>query len=159
MRYTASGPMGYYYEETEIGDTMKTQSRTITEADIVNFGGVIGDYNSLHFDAEYMESSIFGKRIAHGMLVLSFATGLVNQLGANLKTIIAFRGLDITFEAPVYIGDTIHVELEVTKKKDAPKFNGGWVSQSVKIVNQSGITVQQGRWTALVANRPESDEN
>lgn len=154
MRYTPSGPMGYYYDDANIGDVHVTQGRTITEADIVNFGGIIGDYNPLHFDAEYMSGSMFGQRIAHGMLTLSFATGLVNQLGANLKTILAFRGLEFTFRAPVFIGDTIHVEMETVEKADALKHGGGWVTQTVKIIKQDGTVVQEGKWTALVAARP-----
>lgn len=154
MRYTPQGPMGYFYDESKVGDVQITASRTITEADIVNFGGIIGDYNPLHFDAEYMKDHMFGQRIAHGMLTLSFATGLVNQLGSNLKTILAFRGLEFAFKAPVFIGDTIHVEMTVTEKNDAPKFNGGWVTQAVKVVKQDGTVVQEGKWTALVANKP-----
>jgi len=157
MRYTPQGPMGYYYDESEIGDVFITQGRTITEADIVNFGGVIGDYNPLHFDADYMEGSMFGKRIAHGMLTLSFATGLVNQLGTNMKTILAFRGLEFVFKAPVFIGDTIHVEMTNIEKNDAPKHGGGWITQEVKIVKQDGTVVQLGKWTALVASRPANE--
>jgi len=158
MRYTPNGPMGYFYDEAQVGDVHVTAARTITEADIVNFGGIIGDYNPLHFDAEYMKSSMFGQRIAHGMLTLSFATGLVNSLGANLKTILAFRGLEFTFKAPVFIGDTIHVEVTTIEKADAPKFNGGWLTQAVKIIKQDGTVVQEGKWTALIAARPSAPE-
>jgi 3-hydroxybutyryl-CoA dehydratase len=154
MRYTPQGPSGYYYDESNIGEVFVTQRRTVTEADIVNFGGIIGDYNPLHFDAEGMKKSMFGQRIAHGMLTLSFATGLVGGLGLNLGTILAFRGLEFTFKAPVFIGDTIHVEMTTTEKVDAPKFNGGWLTQSVKIVKQDGSVVQEGKWTALIANKP-----
>jgi acyl dehydratase len=154
MRYTPQGPMGYYFEDAKVGEVMITQSRTITEADIVNFGGIIGDYNPLHFDEEYMKDHMFGKRIAHGMLTLSFATGLVNQLGANLKTILAFKGLEFEFRAPVYIGDTMHVEMTTIEARQSSKLPGGWVTQTVKIVNQNGTIIQEGKWTALVANRP-----
>lgn len=154
MRYTPQGPMGYFYDEASVGDVHVTQGRTITEADIVNFGGIIGDYNPLHFDAHYTQSTMFGKRIAHGMLTLSFATGLVNQLGANLNTILAFRGLEFVFKAPVFIGDTIRVEMTTVEKNDAPKHGGGWVTQVVKIINQEDVVVQEGKWTALVASRP-----
>jgi acyl dehydratase len=156
MRYTPQGPMGFFYEESEIGEVFVTQGRTITEADIANFGGVIGDYNPLHFDAEYAKTTFFGQRIAHGMLTLSFATGLVNSLGTNMKTILAFRGLEFTFKAPVFIGDTMHVELTTTEKVDAPKFGGGWVTQAVKVIKQDGTVVQEGKWTALVASKPQS---
>lgn len=154
MKYTPNGPMGYFYEETSVGDVHISAARTITETDIVNFGGIIGDYNPLHFDAEYMKDSMFGQRIAHGMLTLSFATGLVNSMGANLKTILAFRGLEFTFKAPVFIGDTIHVEMTTIEKADAPKHRGGWLTQQVRILKQDGTVVQEGKWTALVASQP-----
>lgn len=155
MQYTPQGPMGHYFEDAKVGDRLVTQSRTITEADIVNFGGIVGDYNPLHFDAEYMKSGMFGQRIAHGMLTLSFATGLVNQLGHNLKTILAFKGLDIEFKAPVFIGDTIHVEMETIETRKSSKLPGGWVTQAVKIIKQDGTVVQEGKWSALIASRPE----
>jgi 3-hydroxybutyryl-CoA dehydratase len=155
MRYTAQGPMGYFFEDSNVGDIYVTQGRTITEADIVNFGGIIGDYNALHFDAEYMKDSMFGQRIAHGMLVLSFATGLVNQLGLNMKTILAFKGLEFEFKAPVFIGDTIHVEMETIEARKSSKMPGGWVTNTVKVIKQDGTVVQEGKWSALVASKPE----
>lgn len=156
MRYTKSGPMGYFFQDAAVGDVYITQGRTITEADIVNFGGIIGDYNPLHFDADYCEkNTLFGQRIAHGMLTLSFATGLVNQLGTNMKTILAFKGLEIEFKAPVFIGDTIHVEMETIETRPSSKQPGGWVTQEIRVIKQDGTVVQQGKWSALVANKPE----
>ncbi|MCU0498439.1 MAG: MaoC family dehydratase N-terminal domain-containing protein [Anaerolineae bacterium] len=155
MRYTPHGPQGYYFEEIELGQVLITQGRTITEADIVNFGGIIGDYNPLHFDAEFMKKSIFGQRIAHGMLVLSFATGLGNQLGANLGTVLAFKGVNIEFRLPVYIGDTIRLKTTVTAKRPSSKQPGGWITQQVEILNQGDQVVQAGEWSALIAYRPQ----
>ena len=113
------GPKGLYYEEYEIGQKMVTRGRTITEADIVQFAGLTGDYNPMHTDAEFMKESVFGQRIAHGMLTLSYAVGQANQLGFMEGTILAFRGLEMKFSLPVFIGDTLHVELTVSEKKDA----------------------------------------
>jgi 3-hydroxybutyryl-CoA dehydratase len=158
MRYTEQGPRGYYYEDIQIGDVILTQGRTITEADIVNFGNVIGDFNPLHFDAEYMKGTMFGQRIAHGMLVLSFATGLGNLTGANLGTILAFKGLNIEFKRPVFIGDTIRLRTTVTEKRESSRQPGGWVTQQVEIINQYNDVVQEGSWSMLVAFRPQSEE-
>lgn len=155
MRYTPNGPVGHFFEEIEVGDVLITQGRTITEADIVNFGNVIGDFNPLHFDAEYMKNSMFGQRIAHGMLTLSFATGLGNQLGANLGTILAFKGLTIEFRKPVFIGDTIRLKTTVTETRKSSKQPGGWVTQKVEILNQNDEVVQEGSWSSLVASKPE----
>lgn len=154
MQQTANGPMGQYFEDAQEGEVIVSMARTVTEADIVNFGGMIGDYNPLHFDAEYMKGSMFGQRIAHGMLTLSFATGLVNQLGMNHKTVMAFKGLQFEFKAPVFIGDTIHVEMTTTELRKSSKLPGGWVTQQVKVVKQDGTVVQEGQWTALIASRP-----
>jgi 3-hydroxybutyryl-CoA dehydratase len=155
MRYTSHGPRGLYFEEIEVGQEFVTYGRTITEADIVNFGNVIGDFNPLHFAAEYMKDSIFGQRIAHGMLVLSFATGLGYQLGMNYGTVMAFKGLDIEFRRPVFIGDTIRLKTTVTEKRESQKQRGGWVMQDVKIVNQRDEVVQEGHWSMLIALSPE----
>lgn len=144
---------GLYYEDYEIGMKMVTRGRTITEADIVNFAALTGDYNPMHTDAEYMKQSIFGKRIAHGMLSLSYAVGQAYQLGFMEGRIIAFRGLEMKFSAPVFIGDTMHVELVVAEKKDALRMGGGLVTIEVKIINQEGKTVQSGSWIVLVVSR------
>lgn len=157
MRYTKNGPQGYYFEDSKIGDEVITQGRTITEADIVNFGNVIGDFNPLHFDAEFMKNSMFGQRIAHGMLTLSFATGLGNMLGANLGTVLAFKGLNIEFKRPVFIGDTIRLKTTVIEKRESSKQPGGWITQKVEILNQHNDVVQDGTWAALIAYRPKED--
>ncbi len=149
-------PIGLYYEEIEIGAEMITRGRTITEADLVSFAGLTGDYNPMHTDAEYMKGSVFGQRIAHGMLTLSYAVGQAYQLGFMEQTVIAFRGLEMKFSLPVFIGDTLHSELKVREKKEARRLGGGWVTLDVKIVNQDGKTVQSGEWTMLIALKPES---
>lgn len=155
MRYTSQGPKGYYFEEIEIGQVMVTQGRTITEADLVNFGNITGDFNPLHFDAEMMKHSMFGQRIAHGMLVLSFAVGLSNQLGATLGTVLAFKGLNIEFRRPVLIGDTIRLKTTVTEKRESSKQAGGWITNQVEILNQRDEVVQEGTWSALIALQPK----
>ncbi|MFN8561911.1 MAG: MaoC/PaaZ C-terminal domain-containing protein [Anaerolineae bacterium] len=148
------GPIGLYFEDIEIGRVMETRARTITEADIVQFAGLTGDYNPMHTDAEYMKSSAFGQRIAHGMLTLSYAVGQAYQLGFMERTVIAFRGLTMKFSLPVFIGDTLHVELTVREKQEMKRMGGGWVTLDVKIVNQEGKVVQSGDWTVLLALKP-----
>ncbi len=153
MAYLADAPMGIYFEEIEIGRRMVTRGRTITEADLVNFAGLTGDYNPMHTDADYMKQSQFGQRIAHGMLTLSYAVGQAYQLGFMERTILAFRSLEMKFSAPVFIGDTLHVELVVREKKEARRMGGGWVTLDVKIVNQDGKSVQSGEWVVMLALR------
>jgi acyl dehydratase len=154
----AEAPIGLYFEDIEPGVQLVTRGRTVTESDIVQFAGLTGDYNPMHTDAEYMKSSAFGQRIAHGMLTLSYAVGQAYQLGFMERTVLAFRGLEMKFSLPVFIGDTIHVELTVGEKKEARRMGGGWVTFEVKIVNQDGKTVQSGTWTILIALKPQAGE-
>jgi acyl dehydratase len=149
-----AAPIGLYFEDIEVGREMTTRGRTITEADLVQFAGLTGDYNPMHTDAEYMKGSAFGQRVAHGMLTLSYAVGQAYQLGFMERTVMAFRGLEMKFSLPVFIGDTIHAELKVIETKEARRMGGGWVTLEVKIINQDGKTVQSGTWTVLLALRP-----
>jgi 3-hydroxybutyryl-CoA dehydratase len=158
MRYLDDGPIGAYYEEVEIGQKFVTRGRTITEADIVQFGSLTGDFNPMHFDDEYMKKHIMGKRVAHGMLTISYAIGQIYQLGFLERTTLAFRGLEVKFSLPVYIGDTIHVVVETIEKKDARRMGGGIVTSAFKVINQKGETVQSGTMITLIASRPEGEK-
>lgn len=151
MTYLPDAPVGVYFEDIEIGRRMVTRGRTITEADLVSFAALTGDYNPMHTDAEFMKQSAFGQRIAHGMLTLSYAVGQAYQLGFMERTVIAFRSLEMKFSAPVFIGDTLHAELTVREKKEARRMGGGWVTLDVKIVNQDGKAVQSGEWVVMLA--------
>ena len=133
------------FADTEEGDTAVTQGRTITEADVTNFAGVSGDFNHLHTDAERMRETDFGERIAHGMLVLSITTGLIWQTrsDAEREAVVAFYGIDsLRFVAPAFIGDTIHLEVEVieTEPRDHPVGNG-IVRYAIDARNQRDETV------------------
>lgn len=152
----AEAPHGLYFEEIELGTEMVTRARTITESDLVQFAALTGDYNPMHTDAEYMKGSAFGQRIAHGMLTLSYGVGQAYQLGFMDRTVIAFRELTMKFSLPVFIGDTVHVVLNVTEKKEMRRMNGGWVTMDIKIVNQEDKTVQSGTWTVLIALKPKA---
>lgn len=154
MRYTPEGPMGYYFEEIEIGTTYRTRGRTINEADIMQFAALTGDYNPMHTDAEYMKNHMMGQRVAHGMLTLSYAVGQIYQLGFMERTVLAFRGLEMKFSLPVFIGDTLHSEVTITETKPMPRLGGGNVIAEVKIINQDGKTVQSGSMTLLIASKP-----
>ena len=151
------GPIGLYYEDFEIGQKMVTRGRTITESDLVQFAGLTGDYNPMHTDAEYCKDSFLGQRVAHGMLTLSYAIGQAYQLGFMERTVLSFRGLDMKFSVPVYIGDTIHAEITIKEKKEARRLGGGSVALDFRVVNQDGKAVQKGTINILVAAR-ESDD-
>lgn len=146
---------GLYFEEFQVGHEIRSPGRTITEADIVNFAGVSGDFNQLHTDAEFARTASFGKRVAHGMLGLAVASGLATRLGLIEGTAEAFAGLDWKFSAPIYIGDTISLLATVKKTRALPGANAGLVVLSLNLVNQEGETVQRGEWSVVVKGRPE----
>jgi 3-hydroxybutyryl-CoA dehydratase len=148
-------PKGLYFEDFEIGVKLRTAGRTITEADIVTFAGLSGDFNQIHTNAEYAAADTFGQRVAHGLLVQSIATGLAVQSGVIEGTVLAFRELDAKFSLPVFIGDTVHVEIEIVDKKPLPRLRGGNVVMKYAVVNQGGQATQRGNWTMLVKSRGE----
>lgn len=151
---TSFQPRGQYFEEFAVGDEVVSPGRTVTEADIVAFAALTGDYNPLHCDAEYAKSTIFGERIAHGLLGLSIASGQAERLGFIEGTVEAFMGLDWKFRGPIKIGDTIHTEAKVARKKEMRRLGGGIVVFDVAVVNQRGETVQKGQWTVLIKSKP-----
>jgi 3-hydroxybutyryl-CoA dehydratase len=148
-------PRGRYFEEFQVGDVIVSASRTITEADVVAFAGLSGDYTQLHTDADFARQSIFGQRVAHGLLVLAIASGLTAQLGFIEGTALAFRELTWKFSLPVFFGDTIHVEATVADLKAVHRLGGGAVSMNIKVINQDSKIVQRGEWVVLIASKPE----
>lgn len=140
------------FDEVEVGDTLETAGRTITEADVTNFAGVSGDFNHLHTDAERMRESGFGQRIAHGALVFSVATGLLWQARERPSHVVAFYGVDrLRFVAPVLVGDTIDVTTEVIEKepRDHPVASGV-VRYRTTVSNQDDETVLSCELLSLV---------
>lgn len=148
-----------YFEDIAIGDKAISMGRTVTEADIVNFAGISGDYNTLHTDKEYAKESIAGERLAHGFLSLIISSGLYTRTYYNLstlETLTAFTEIrSWRFRRPVLIGDTIHVEAVVTEKIDTkPEASNGKVVFHRAIVNQKGEIVQDGDCVFLIKKRP-----
>ncbi len=142
-----------HFEDLEIGHSWASACRTITETDIVQFAGLSGDFNPLHTDEEFAKTTIFGKRIAHGLLGLSIASGL-NAVEPQWS-VMAFMGVEWKFSKPIFIGDTIHYVSEIKKKRDI-RGEGGIVMMDRKLVNQSGETVQTGTFTLLIKKRGEA---
>ena len=148
-----SSPRGMYFEEFKVGQKITTPARTVTEADVVAFAGLSGDYNPLHTNEEFAKTTPYGKRIVHGMLVVSIATGLADRQGFIDGTALAFRELSWKFSLPVFIGDTIHMVAEVVELKPMPRLGGGLVILKASMLNQNGKTVQKGEWRVLVKSR------
>lgn len=142
-----------YFEEFEVGQEFVTQSRTVTEADVVAFAALTGDANPLHVDAEYAKETIFGERIAHGLLGLSFATGLTSRYGLVDGTAVAFVGVTWSFTGPIRFGDTITLRSRVAETRATSTPDRGLVRFASELVNQRGETVQQGETTLLIKRR------
>jgi 3-hydroxybutyryl-CoA dehydratase len=130
-----------YFEDYTIEEVRMSRGRTITEADIVNFAGLSGDFVELHMNEEYARKGPFARRIAHGALIFSISTGLMVQMTPNQEAIVAFRGVDqLRFVAPVFIGDTIHVTKK-TMEKHSNDGVRGLVTFETTVLNQDGKPV------------------
>jgi acyl dehydratase len=142
-----------YFEEFEVGYEIVSAGRTITEADIVNFAALTGDWTQIHVNADYAKGTMFGQRVAHGLLGLSIAAGLGAQLGFIEETVLAFRSLEWKFSAPIFIGDTIHLKATVKETKELKKLGGGSIVFEMRLLNQEGKIVQKGTWSVLMKSK------
>ena len=149
---TPHGPPRRYFDEIDVGDSYESPGRTITEADIVMFAGVSGDYNVIHTDAEFMKTSIFGERIAHGLLGLSVQSGLLSR-AMPPYALLGVAALRWKFKNPIKIGDTIRVRARVIGKKELDAAGRGIVTLERTVVNQRDEVVQQGETDLLVERR------
>ena len=147
--------VGMYWEEWQVGAEFKSSGRTVTEADIVMFAGLSGDYNSLHIDEEFCKQTQFGTRIAHGPLVYAIAAGLLFQLHLYDDTLIAFLGFDsLKFTKPVKAGDTIHARIKVLEKRETSNPERGVMKRQLQVLNQRGEVVQEGIQAFLLKRKP-----
>ena len=129
-----------FLEDFEVGMTFETPSRTVTEADVVAFAGVSGDFNPLHTDEEFAKNGPFGRRIGHGVLTLAILTGLWDRLGFLTGSVEAFYGIDkLRFTRPVFFGDSLRATVRVVGKKEREA--NGMIVFSNEVVNQRGETV------------------
>jgi acyl dehydratase len=144
---------GRYFEELDVGEVVESEGRVITEADILSFASLSGDHNPLHTDAEYAKTTIFGERVAHGLLGLAIASGLAWQTGFMEGTAEAFVVIEWKFRAPILIGDTVRLWVEVSKKREMPHLDGGFVTLTAALRNQRDEVVQKGTWTVLIRAR------
>jgi oxepin-CoA hydrolase / 3-oxo-5,6-dehydrosuberyl-CoA semialdehyde dehydrogenase len=133
-------PFRKHFEELEIGETLITHRRTITEADIVNFAALSGDHFYAHTDDIAAKESIFEKRVAHGYFIISAAAGLF--VDPSPGPVLANYGLEnLRFTKPVFIGDTIQVKLVVQQKTGKEGTNQGVVTWAVEVTNQDNELV------------------
>lgn len=134
-----------------------TPARTVTEADVVNFAGVSGDFNPLHTDELFASQTPFAGRIAHGLLVLAIASGLRQRGGLFDGTLIAWAEIrQWRFLRPVRIGDTVRVRWRIAEKRETSKPDRGVITQEVQVLNQRDEVVQEGLFVSLLRRRAAS---
>lgn len=156
---TSSLPPKGHWESLAIGYTFDTSGRTITEADIINFACLSGDFNSLHVDAEYAKSTPFQQRIAHGLLVLSILAGLTTQstgYRSIVPFLIALVDLHCKFLKPTFIGDTLFIRITVIDKRETTNDARGEVTFRREAINQRKEVVVRADFKMLLQREETS---
>jgi acyl dehydratase len=141
-----------YFDDVAVGQQWESLGRTITEADIVNFAGLSGDFNSIHMDHQFASTTLFRRPIAHGLLVFSIGSGLT-LFCPPMRTLAFMAIREWHFRKPIFIGDTIHVLGKVLEKEERSRGRRGVITWGRQIVNQEGKVVQEGVTQTLVEGR------
>ena len=146
--------MSLYFEDFADAAPVESGKRTITDADVMAFATLTGDFVKLHVDEDYARTTKFGRRIAHGALVFSVSIGLATAMHLFDDTLIAFAGVDkLRFVGPVFLGDTVHVVKKVVEQKALGAAQGTVTFES-RVLNQDGELVLTYRDRLLVKRRP-----
>ena len=149
--------IGFRYADLHVGMAFRSPGRTITDADLVAFAGLTGDFSELHTSDVYARNSQFGRRVAHGMLGLAYAHGLMwARTGELRETAVAFLGIsDWKFVGPIFVGDTIFVNYRITELRDSKSRPTQAIATfDVSVMDQDERVVQQGRKALLVSKVP-----
>jgi acyl dehydratase len=145
-----------FFDDLVPGTRYVTSGRTVTESDVVSFAGLSGDYNRLHVDAAFAAGTPYGERVAHGLLVLSIASGLSTRLPvseAMQPNILGLLDLQCRWPGPTRFGDTIHVALTIEECRPTSKPGRGVVTMTREVVNQREETVMVSTWKLLIKAR------
>ncbi|GIW86784.1 MAG: monoamine oxidase [Isosphaeraceae bacterium] len=140
------------------GDQWRSPGRTITQADVVAFAGISGDFNPIHMDHEFAQSTPFGKPIAHGLLGLAIASGLGSH-SPRVDTVAFLQILEWKFLEPIYFGDTVHLISRVVSVEPRGVGRRGVVTWHRQLVNQRGRVVQEGQAQTIVRSAPAPQRN
>lgn len=147
----------WYYEDFNVGDEFVTVRRTITESDVMTFAGLSGDFNPLHTDQVHAETTLYGERIAHGLLGLAITTGLKQRLGIFEGTVIGFLAAEWNFRKPLLIGDTVRCRITIADMRVTSNPQRGILRQRVELVNQDDSVIQEGFHTIMIETRLADD--
>ena len=145
-------PLHLYFDNVEVGQEWESLGRTITEADIVNFAGLSGDFNPIHVNHEFARSTPFRRPIAHGLLVQAVGSGL-GLYAPPMRTLAFLSMREWHFREPVFIGDTIHVRSKVVSKELRGRGRRGLITWQRQLINQDGKIVQEGASVTMVEGR------
>jgi 3-hydroxybutyryl-CoA dehydratase len=153
MSFTANH---LFFDDIQVGQEWESHGRTLTQGDIVNFAGISGDFNPIHMDHEFAKSTPYRQPIAHGLLILSMASGLgVNS--PSMRTLAFTMIKEWQFKGPVFIGDTIHVRTKVLEVESRARGRRGVITWSRQVVNQAGKIVQEGVTQTIVEGRANKE--
>jgi acyl dehydratase len=144
---------GRTFEEFAVDEEIVSGARTVTEDDVVNFARLSGDFQPEHMNEEFARKGPVGERIAHGLLVLSMATGLLNQTGAFEGTSIAILETTVRFLKAVKFGDTIRATQKIMGKKETRKPDRGVLTTRITVLNQDDQTVIEADQVILIYRR------
>lgn len=146
--------MGRLYQDFAVGQRFETPGRTITEADMVAFSGLTGDYNPVHTDEVFAAATDFGGRITHGPMGIGIAFGLASRLDLIDGTVVALLGVTWDFKAPVRPGDTVRALIEVAEMREVKHPDRGLLGLSFTLVRQDRTVVQTGSARLLMRRTP-----
>jgi 3-hydroxybutyryl-CoA dehydratase len=149
-----SPPPPLWFEDFRSGDRYEGGARTLAPEDISAFADLSGDRNPLHLDDGAAHAAGFPRRIAHGVLGLALATGLLNQLGLTRGTLIALAGVSWEFRRPILVGDLLRLAVRVGKLRPSRAGDRGIVHLEVALLGGDGEPAQEGELKLLVRRRP-----
>ncbi|HXZ44655.1 MAG TPA: MaoC/PaaZ C-terminal domain-containing protein [archaeon] len=150
--------MAKYYEDFQVGQEWTSPGRTVTEADVITFAMLSGDYDEIHTNEDFCKrESAYKTRIAHGMLGLSLVEGLKKRIPAFAETrYIATLEWNWKFTGPIFIGDTVHVKFRIAKMRESKsKPDRAIIWESSQMINQRGEMVQEGQHSLMIWRRPK----
>ncbi len=140
------------FDDLSVGDEWISPGRTVTEADVVHFAGISGDFNPIHMDHDFARKGPFRQPVAHGLLGLSIASGLTSN-SPRVDTLAFLAIVEWKFLQPIAFGDTVHVVTRVAGLEVRSRGRRGVVTWHRRLINQEGVTVQEGVTQTLVRNR------